>query len=110
MERDSLTAECDLWVLPPPSHSRWFAPIDWYLNWQLCKGLAHTPTKAPIELFRILEDSGLNIIMDPPLEDPPLMVASVGRLPASKCVVLPYRGLKTWIKNVHNLAKGLQAT
>lgn len=107
---DSLTAECDLWILPPPAHSHWFSHIDWYLNWQMCKGLTHTPVKPPAELFQVMEEGGLNIIMDPPVETAPLMVASLGRLPAAKCVVLPYtKGVKTWLKQAHHLATSLHA-
>lgn len=96
----------DLWVIPPPLRSSWFAKIDWYLNWQLCKGLAHGTRRAPVEILRVTEEHGLPWY-PPPVADPnPLMVLSKGRLPAIRCLVLePGNSIKTWLTQVRFLAQ-----
>lgn len=99
---DPFAQPCDLWLLPPPRSSAWFAVIDWYLNWQLSKGLAYSGLHLPNETLRLAEDYEVPL---PPVKTPgvdsgvPLLVLSQGRLPATKCVVLD-TGLKheDWLK------------
>ncbi|NJL25506.1 MAG: hypothetical protein HC902_10270 [Calothrix sp. SM1_5_4] len=56
-----LTASCDLWVLPSPRYSHWLSRLDWYLNWQICKGLAYGGLHLPAELYRISEEYGVAV-------------------------------------------------
>ena len=98
----------DLWVLPPPSESQWFARIDWYLNWQLCKGLAFEKAKPSVELFRVLEEGDLHFEPHPSNPDWPLMVISQGRIPCTKCMVIAQTGgLKAWLMAVLGNAQKL---
>lgn len=97
-----------LWVLPPPTKSAWFAKIDWYLNWQMCKGLAHEPRRLSHEMLRLIEENELPLSEPPQDNHAPLMIIAHGRLPASKCVVIEYgKSLKTWLTRVHQLAEHL---
>jgi hypothetical protein len=99
----------DLWVLPTPSESQWFARIDWYLNWQMCKGLAFEKARPSVELFRILEEGELQF--EASVSDPswPLMVMSHGRIPCSKCMVIDPRGsLDGWLNRAFEQAQKLK--
>jgi hypothetical protein len=78
----------DLWILPPPASSNWFARIDWYLNWQLSKGLTHSSARPSMDLLRIMEAGELSPVEVPMPANPPLMVISMGRIAATKCVVV----------------------
>ncbi len=101
-------APCDLWVLPLPAHSTWFARVDWYLNWQLCKGLAHEQAKPSLQLFRVLEENGMHF-EDQPREKVPLLVFSKGRIPATKCLVLECsQTLAEWLRTIHRMASDLK--
>ncbi len=99
----------DLWVLPPPARSAWFAKIDWYLNWQLCKGLAHETRRPSVEILRVSEENGL-AWTEPPVSEPnPLLVSAKGRLPADRCMILdPGKSLKTWLTRVRDIAGKMQ--
>jgi hypothetical protein len=106
-----LTFPADVWVLPSATHSQWFSRIDWYLNWQLSKGLAHEPTRLSLDLLRIMDENGI-AIQSPVQGGPmPLMVISQGRIPAAKCVVLesPVE-IAPWLQAVHALLSGLGPT
>lgn len=103
-----LTSSSDLWVLPQPAESHWFSRIDWYLNWQLCKGLAHERQLPHAELFRVMEENGIPFVDVPVTKQAPLMVLSQGRIPAAKCIVIENsKTLKTWLGRVHQLVQGL---
>lgn len=99
----------DLWIVPPPSHSAWFARLDWYLNWQMCKGSAYKAMPPAAELFRLLHENGIEMEAIPSNENAPLLI-SAGRLtPAKQCVVLPYRtDLKEWLEEAKDIAMKLQ--
>lgn len=101
---------CDLWVLPPPRLSAWFPKIDWYLNWQMSKGLAYAGLHLPNETHRLAEEFDITLpepINDPP---PPLLILNHGRIPAPKCVVLDVNSrLKGWLERVYEVSENLQA-
>jgi hypothetical protein len=99
----------DLWVIPPSAHSQWFARIDWYLNWQMSKGLAFQRQKPPAELLRVLEDAGIAYEPEHASDGAPLMVASGGKVGSERCVVVDFGGkLPAWLHSVHGLCKDLQ--
>ncbi len=99
----------DLWVLPPPTKSAWFAKIDWYLNWQMSKGLSHVSPRASAELLQLTSENGMDFIEPPMDKTAPLMVISNGRIPAQKCVVIDFtKSLKAWLTSVHRLSELLQ--
>lgn len=101
----ALSEACDLWVLPPPSHSNWFSHVDWYLNWQLCKGLAHSGLSLPIQIYKLAEENQVKLDSERAAEDSPLMVLSMGRVPAAKCVVLTFsKQLREWLERLHLMA------
>ena len=100
----------DLWVLPLPAQSQWFSRVDWYLNWQMCKGLAHEKSKPSVELFRVMEEGGVQFQPTPTDPKWPLMVISNGRIPAGKCVVIEKsKTLKDWLEQVASVAQNLHA-
>lgn len=111
---DPFSNPCDLWVLPPPRASTWFARVDWYLNWQLSKGVAYAGLHLPNEVLRLSEEYELTLPAVAPV-DPlaPLLVLSQGRLPTSKCMVVeaPSPAGKTfgkpWLEQVHQLSLNL---
>lgn len=100
----------DLWVLPPAAHSKWFARIDWYLNWQMSKGTAFVRQRPSLELFRVMDMAGMQFQGVPEISGAPLMVASSGRVASERCVVVD---LKTdtheWLIAVHKLCGELQS-
>jgi hypothetical protein len=103
-----MATSCDMWVLPPPAQSKWFARIDWYLNWQLCKGLAHERRRPSVELFRIMEEGGIAYTDTPVTANAPLMVISHGRVPASQCVVIENaKTLKDWLASARTLMSAM---
>jgi hypothetical protein len=109
MSSPKISESCDLWVLPAPNQSNWFARVDWYLNWQLCKGLAHAGISLPIQIYKLAEENAVKLDTDRPGSDAPLMVLSLGRVPAEKCVVLAFgKSLSDWIENLHLMAGRLQ--
>jgi hypothetical protein len=100
----------DLWVIPPAEQSRWFSHIDWYLNWQLCRGLAREKLKPSVELFRVLEETGIRYVEQEVEKSSPLMVAAEGRLPAALCVVVAReKTLKSWLSSVRKMSAKLNA-
>lgn len=106
----SLVSDYDLWVLPPPAHSRWFSRIDWYLNWQMSKGLSHQKMKPSVELFRVMEDAGISIQPDPVFPPTPLLVSSTGRVASERCVVIDFKDdLNGWLASVHALCANLKS-
>lgn len=100
MATNLYSEESDLWIFAPPEHSAWAARMDWYLNWQMCKGLAHTR----------MSGEELPEVATFITKDAPILIASKDRLPAKSCLVLPLlKGEKTWLKKVHAIAHGLGA-
>lgn len=106
-----LATPCDLWVLPTPRYSRWFTRLDWYLNWQMCKGLAYGGLHLPAETYQTAEENGVPIL--PCLENintSPLLVSSQGLIPANGCLVLEGADdPKKWLARIAQLAVQLSA-
>ncbi|MGZ3722278.1 MAG: hypothetical protein ACXVA9_05075 [Bdellovibrionales bacterium] len=106
----SSVSDYDLWIIPPAAHSQWFARIDWYLNWQMSKGLAHQRQKPSVELFRVMEEAGIQFHSEPESPSAPLMVASAGKVGSERCIVLDYKNdLKPWLQFIHQLCAGLHS-
>lgn len=98
-------AKTDLWIVPQSSHSAWFSQLDWYLNWQMCKGLTHKPAVADAQMYRIAEAYEVKIDSAPLSKTAPLLVATSPYLPAAQCLVLPYGGdLKQWLLEAKTIA------
>lgn len=111
MSTDPFAFETDLWVLPPPRLSAWFPRVDWYLNWQLSKGLAYSGLNLPSETLHLMEQYETPLPRVPEADaEQPLLVLSHNRLPAAKCVVVEMAsGLKPWLERVHQIALDLGA-
>lgn len=106
---DPFAGPCDLWVLPPPRASAWFSRVDWYLNWQLSKGIAYSGLHLPNEVLRLSEDYEVPLPAPTPLpENAPLLVLSLGRLPSSKCTVVDSKTFgKAWLEQIHEICLNL---
>ena len=105
-----LSAPCDLWVLPHPGSSNWFSHVDWYLNWQMCKGLARPALSLPTQIYRLAEENELEVVLHKTAAESPLLVISRGRIPAGKCVVLEFsKTLKDWLARASQVATDLSA-
>ncbi len=102
----------DLWIIPPAKHSAWFSRLDWYLNWQMCKGLAHRNTPPHAEIFRLAGEHGIPVDSSPSgMADAPLMISGRGLVPAKACVVVGYNGeLKDWLTQAKWITFQMQAT
>jgi hypothetical protein len=108
---EAMVAPCDLWVLPSPRVSRWFTYLDWYLNWQMCKGLAYSGLHLPAETYRVAEEYGVPMSERGADESAPLLIASEGRVPAKKCLVLDSSGgMKEWLAKIRKVASQLGVT
>ncbi len=107
-------APVDLWALPTPGFSRWFTRLDWYMNWQMSKGLAYGGLHLPAETYRIAEQYDVSV---PKAATPsasatlaPLLIDPFGRVPARRCLVVDGAGsLKVWLGEIAELSQRLQA-
>lgn len=100
--------QTELWVVPLSDQSRWFTRLDWYFNWQLCKGLAHRTRVIGPELQRIAGELGVATANMPERPAAPLLVGCNGMVPAAKCLVLPFeKSLKKWLEEIKEIAAGL---
>lgn len=100
----------DLWIIPPTPRSRWFARLDWYLNWQMCKGLAHRSTPPPPDLFRLAEEYGFKVESRTTAVGAPLIISAKGHLPTKACLVLPFEdNAKDWLASAKNIASQILA-
>lgn len=107
---EAMATPCDLWILPTPRNSRWFTHLDWYLNWQMCKGLAYGGLHLPPETYRVAEEYGVSVTDRDTAGEAPLLLSVEGRIPAYRCLVIDYdEGLRAWLDQAGRLAKGLQA-
>lgn len=108
LQLEAMVAPCDLWVVPTPRFSRWFTHLDWYFNWQMCKGLAYAGLHLPAETYRVAEEYGV------PVRERkaggPLLISCEGKVPARKCLVLDGAGtLSKWVTEIREAAESLQA-
>ncbi len=100
----------DVWVIPQGERSRWFAHIDWYLNWQLTRGFTHSLPRMSIELIELLEESGMPVMTPELPAEPPLMVLPKGQIPAMACLLMPHsQSLDHWLKRIHTSLQTLKA-
>ncbi len=108
---DPFAGPCDLWILPPPRASAWFARVDWYLNWQLSKGVAYGGLHLPNEVLRLSEEYEVPLPVIEPIDSTaPLLVLSTGRLPTHKCVVVDGKTFgRPWLDRVHQVCLNLDA-
>lgn len=107
---DPFSNSCDLWILPPPRLSAWFPVVDWYLNWQMSKGLAYSGLHLPTEILHLAETYEVPLPAVKTDAAAPLLVLSHGRLPAPKCVVLDSSGKHdVWLKHCFEIALNLDA-
>lgn len=106
---DPFANPCGLWVLPPPRLSAWFPLVDWYLNWQMSKGIAYSGLHLPNEVLRLAEDYEVELPMIKTAQQPaPLLILSHGRLPTDKCVVLDYlEDNENWLNQAHQISLDL---
>ena len=95
----------DLWIVPPSHHSAWFAQLDWYLNWQMCKGLTHKPAVPDAQVYRLAEAYDVKVDSSKLTKEAPLLIACRDLAPAAQCLVLPYTGdLKQWLVEAKTIA------
>lgn len=107
---EAMVAPCDLWVLPTPRFSRWFTHLDWYFNWQMCKGLAYGGLHLPAETYRVAEEFGVPV-SERSESEKPLLISCAGKVPAKSCLVLDSKGgLKEWLSEIKTLATTLKVS
>lgn len=100
-----MLSKTDLWIVPQSSHSAWFAQLDWYLNWQMCKGLTHKAAVADAQMYRLAEAYEVRMESPPLNKEAPLLVACREFLPAPQCLVLPFGGdIKQWLLEAKTIA------
>jgi hypothetical protein len=106
VEGDALNAGCDLWLIADAERSSWSRKIDWHLNFQILRSLAHQTPRLSPELRRVLEDAEVEA---PEIEATsavatPLMIASRDLLPNRQTVSVPVPdegGDAAWVKACH---------
>lgn len=106
---DVFNSQADLWFFPPAKHSRWFSHFDWYLNWQMCKGSAHSGLHLPPETLTVAQEYNIPV---PELShgQTPLMVSCEGLLPPKHCIVVDHPNpLDTWLSQIQEISQRLGA-
>lgn len=100
---------CDLWITADPGASRWALKIDWCLNFQILRGLRHTPVRAAESLVKTVKLTELDWIEIPAESGEPLLVAGGPNLPARWVACLPYENsdLPGWVTRIEKLWSGL---
>lgn len=94
----ALLPGADLWILPHPEVSAISRSVDWYLNFQMSRGLQNKPRRRSDTLESLLRTIkwALPATMEP--SESPLLIAASGRLPA-QWVLMPSR----WTTNLEFL-------
>ncbi|MBX3023231.1 MAG: hypothetical protein KF799_16270 [Bdellovibrionales bacterium] len=109
LQLEAMVAATDLWVIPTPRYSRWFTHLDWYFNWQMCKGLAYGGLHLPAETYRVAEEYGVPVGAHKEGEGA-LLISCAGKVPAAKCLVLEGAdSLREWLGSARDTAEKLQA-
>jgi hypothetical protein len=100
----------DLWIFPAPRASRWFARQDWYLNWQMSKGLSYAGLHLSEELTRVADRHGIPIPATPGARAD-LLVLPGSLVPTKKCLVIDDvdESLDTWFSHIAARATELRA-
>jgi hypothetical protein len=105
-----MLSKTDLWIVPPMQHSAWFAHLDWYLNWQMCKGLAHKSLALDAQMYRLAEEYDIPVESPHSADKAPLLIACKNLSPADYCLVLPFKGdLKDWLVEAKTIAFKIKA-
>jgi hypothetical protein len=109
LNHEAFKAGAELWIVPGFEYCHLTRQIDWYLNFQLGRGLPHRPPP----LSKELTDVARKWDFDPPefKIDPqaPLMIASRDLLPNDKTILIPYEEpVKTWAQAIYKIWVDLQ--
>lgn len=100
-----MLSKTDLWIVPPSQHSAWFAHLDWYLNWQMCKGLVHRTATPDAQVFMLAKEYEIPVSSSTVSEKSPLLISCGTLVPAKSCLVLPFKGdLKEWLIEAKTIA------
>lgn len=101
--------QADTWFFPPSLQSSWFAQVDWYLNWQMSKGLSYSGFHMPTETLNTAQNFEI-AVPETLFRQSPLLVSTQGRIPANQCVVVEAAfQLDPWLKHISKLADGLKS-
>lgn len=112
IERDALTAlspGATLWILPSLTESGWSTRIDWYLGFQLRRGLPHRRFDFSSDMRQLMEAYEETLPKIPRTEELPLMIASENLLPNHQTVLIPSKPTDgaEWVKSCKRVWKGL---
>ena len=100
----------DLWVLPPASQSSWFARVDWYLGWQMCKGMNYRLPTISSDLQILARDHKIPVPQIHVKAQRPLLIATRGLLPTNSLAVLPLNDdVKAWLAEAKKMATEMGA-
>lgn len=86
----ALQPGAEIWILPTPHESPWSARIDWYLNFQLSRGLKNQSAHRSPVLEKLLDEIKWALPADVQIKHAPLLIATMGRLPA-EWILVPER-------------------
>ncbi len=105
----ALSPGADMWVCPDLLNSRWATQLDWHLNHQMRKGLAHKTQMLDANVKGLLYENQISW-NDVQAHSENLMVACSLQLPARWVLVLPWNGqLQKWVQSIfqnwENLSK-----
>lgn len=84
----ALQPGADLWIMAIPSDSHWSRQVDWYLNFQISRGLQTKIPERSMNLEKLLHDVQWTLPESFIAKENPLLIAAAGRLPA-RWVLLP---------------------
>jgi len=79
----ALQPGAEIWVIPPPAESAWAARIDWYLNFQISRGLASKPSSRSSVIEKLLSNIKWTLPLDFKVDHASLLIAPMGRVPAN---------------------------
>ena len=104
----ALSTGADLWICPDTMNSHWAVEIDWQLNHQIRKGLAHKTQAMDAEVKGLLYENQISW-NDIQAATNSLMIACSFQLPARWTLVLPWNGqLQKWVQSVFQHWKNLK--
>ena len=106
----ALEAGCALWLIGDAERSAWSRKIDWHLNFQVLRALAHQSPRLSPELRRVLEEAEVEAPeLETVSEQAPLMIASRELLPNEQTVFVPVaeEGDAAWVKACHRVWESL---
>ena len=103
----ALSPGADMWICPDLLNSHWAVELDWHLNHQIIKGLAHKTQSLDAEVKGLLYENQMSW-NDIQAGAENLMIASSFQLPARWVLVLPWNGqLQKWVQSVFQHWKSL---